>query len=37
MVQIFRDPESGKVLHSQIAFRNVIGDSWGIPYQLEKQ
>ena len=37
LVQIFRDPESGKVLHSQIAFRNVIGDSWGIPYQLEKQ
>lgn len=37
MVQIFRDPESGKVLHSQISFRNVIGDSWGVPYQLEKQ
>jgi hypothetical protein len=37
MVQIFRDPENGRVLHSQIAFKSAVGDSWGVPYQLEKQ
>lgn len=37
LVQIFRDPETDKVLHAQIAFKNAIGDSWGIPYQLEKK
>lgn len=37
MVQIFRDPATGQVLHSQIAFKNAAGDSWGVPYQLEKQ
>jgi hypothetical protein len=35
MVQIFRDPENGRVLHSQLAFKNAQG-SWGVPYQLEK-
>jgi hypothetical protein len=35
MVQIFRDPENGRVLHSQLAFKNALG-SWGVPYQLEK-
>lgn len=36
MVQIFRDPDDGRVLHSQLAFKNSQG-SWGVPYQLEKQ
>lgn len=37
LIQIFRDPETDKVLHAQIAFKNAIGDSWGTPYQLEKK
>jgi len=37
LVQIFRDPEDGKVLHAQIAFKDAIGDSWQTPYQLEKK
>ena len=37
LVQIFRDPETDKVLHAQIAFKNAIGDSWQTPYQLEKK
>jgi len=37
LVQIFRDPETDKVLHAQIAFKNAINDSWGTPYQLEKK
>jgi hypothetical protein len=36
MVQIFRDPDDGRVLHSQLAFKNIQG-SWGVPYQLEKK
>lgn len=36
LVQIFREPDSGRVLHSQIAFRTLQGDSWGVPIQLEK-
>lgn len=36
MVQIFRDPTDGRVLHSQLSFR-TNQDSWGVPYQLEKQ
>jgi hypothetical protein len=36
MVQIFRDPLDGRVLHSQLAFKDA-SDSWGIPYQLEKK
>ena len=36
MVQIFRDPLDGRVLHSQLAFKDAL-DSWGIPYQLEKK
>lgn len=36
MVQIFRDPLDGRVLHSQLAFKNAQG-SWGVPYQLEKK
>jgi hypothetical protein len=36
MVQIFRDPLDGRVLHSQLAFKDVL-DSWGVPYQLEKK
>ena len=35
MVQIFRDPENGRVLHSHLAFKSATG-SWGVPYQLEK-
>lgn len=37
LVQIFRDPDDGRVLASQISFKNAVGDSWGVPYQLEKQ
>lgn len=37
LVQIFRDPDDGRVLHAQIAFKNSVGDSWGTPYQLEKK
>ena len=37
LVQIFRDPETDRVLHAQIAFKNAIGDSWQTPYQLEKK
>ena len=37
LVQIFRDPDDGRVLHAQMAFKNAIGDSWGTPYQLEKK
>jgi hypothetical protein len=36
MVQIFREPSTGRVLHSQFAFRSLQGDSWGVPIQLEK-
>ena len=37
LVQIFRDPETDRVLHAQIAFKNAVGDSWQTPYQLEKK
>ena len=37
LIQIFRDPDDGEVLHAQMAFKNAIGDSWGTPYQLEKK
>jgi hypothetical protein len=37
LVQIFRDPENGRVLHAQIAFKDAVGDSWQTPYQLEKK
>ena len=37
LIQIFRDPIDGRVLHAQLAFKNAIGDSWGTPYQLEKK
>ena len=37
LIQIFRDPETDKVLHAQLAFKNASGDSWGTPYQLEKK
>ena len=35
MVQIFRDPDTRQVLHSQLAFKTLIDDTWGVPYQLE--
>ena len=37
LVQIFRDPDNGKVRHAQIAFKSAVGDSWQTPYQLEKK
>ena len=37
LIQIFRDPETDKVLHAQLAFKSAVGDSWGTPYQLEKK
>jgi alanyl-tRNA synthetase len=36
LVQIFRDFDTGQVIHSQIAFRTAAYDSWGVPYNLEK-
>jgi hypothetical protein len=35
IVQIFREPDDFRVIHAQIAFKNAVGDSWGVPYQLE--
>lgn len=35
LVQIFRDAKTLEVLHAQLAFKNAVGDSWGVPYQLE--
>jgi len=37
LIQIFRDPDDGRVLHAQLAFKSAVGDSWGTPYQLEKK
>ena len=36
MVQIFRDPDSHQVIHSQLAFKTTANDTWGVPYQLEQ-
>jgi len=36
LVQIFRDLDTGQVIHSQIAFRTASHGSWGAPYDLEK-
>ncbi len=36
MVQIFRDPDTYQVLHSQLAFKTLPDDTWGVPYQLEQ-
>jgi hypothetical protein len=37
LVQIFRDPNDGRVLHAQIAFKDSVSDSWQTPYQLEQK
>lgn len=37
LVQIFRDPDTQQVLHAQLSFKNAVGDTWGVPYQLEKK
>ena len=36
LVQIFTEPESGKYLMGQIAFRSHAS-SWGVPIPLEKR
>lgn len=36
MVQVFRDPDSYQVIHSQLAFKTTANDTWGVPYQLEQ-
>jgi hypothetical protein len=36
LVQIFTDPNSGKYLQGQIAFRSHAS-SWGVPIPLEKR
>jgi hypothetical protein len=36
LVQIFTNPESGKFLMGQIAFRSHVS-SWGVPIPLEKK
>jgi hypothetical protein len=37
LVQIFRDLDTQQVLHAQLSFKNAVGDTWGVPYQLEKK
>ena len=37
LIQIFRDPIDGRVLHAQLSFKSAVGDSWQTPYQLEKK
>jgi hypothetical protein len=37
LVQIFRDLDTHQVLHAQLSFKNAVGDTWGVPYQLEKK
>lgn len=36
LVQIFRDPDTLDVLHSQIAFKTVSAGTWQTPYTIEK-
>jgi hypothetical protein len=36
LFQLFRDPDNGKTLHAQLAFREA-GGSWGVPYQCERK
>lgn len=36
MFQLFREPETGKTLHAQLAFRSPATGSWGVPYQCER-
>jgi hypothetical protein len=36
LVQIFTNPDSGKFLMGQIAFR-MASSSWGVPIPLEKR
>jgi len=36
LVQIFREPETGKVLKAQLAFRTFSQDTWSAPYPLVK-
>ena len=35
MFQLFRDNDTGRVLHAQLAFKTLANGSWGIPYQCE--
>lgn len=35
LVQIFRDPDTGTIISSQIAFRSAAWCTWGVPFQLE--
>lgn len=35
LVQLFRDPDSGKTIHAQVAFRPDPWATWGPPHQLE--
>lgn len=34
LVQLFRNPETGEILHAQLCVENPQG-GWGVPYQLE--
>lgn len=36
MFQLFRDVDTGRTLHAQLAFRSPQTGSWGIPYQCER-
>ena len=36
LVQVFRNPDTLDVLHSQIAFKTVAGGTWQTPYTIEK-
>jgi hypothetical protein len=35
LVQIFRDEDTHKIIRAQIAFRNLAGESWGVPTELD--
>jgi hypothetical protein len=35
MFQLFRDADTARVLHAQLAFKTLASGSWGVPYQCE--
>ena len=34
LIQIFRESDTHKTIRAQIAFRSLVGDSWGVPTEL---
>jgi hypothetical protein len=37
LIQIFRHSDTHKIIRAQMAFRNIAGDSWGVPTELDFQ